>query len=62
MNFGLIENTIIKIMDHSQDNRTFYLEIMGFNRKVAISWDLLQQIVLEEIKEEIKDDEENNKE
>ncbi len=58
MNFGLIENTIIKIMDHSQDNRTFYLEIMGFNRKVAISWDLLQQIVLEEI----KDDEENNKE
>lgn len=49
MNYGLIEDTIIKVIDVSSDNKNFYLEIIGFNRKLAVAVDVLQDIVLEEI-------------
>ncbi|MCS7165922.1 MAG: hypothetical protein RMJ51_06615 [Candidatus Calescibacterium sp.] len=55
MNYGLIENTIIKVIDISSDNKNFYLEVVGFNRKLAIAIDILQDIILEEV----KDDKEN---
>lgn len=49
MNYGLIEDTLIKIIDKSIDNKTFYIEIIGFNRKIAISSELISEIILEEV-------------
>jgi len=49
MNYGLIENTTIKVVDKSPDNKTLFLEIIDFNRKIAISMDHLENFVLEEL-------------
>lgn len=48
MNYGIIEEAVIRILDKSIDEKTIYLEVMGFNRKIAISSDLLNKIILEE--------------
>lgn len=52
MNYGLIENSIVKVIDKSSDNKTFFLEIVGFNRKIAISSEYLSNLVLEEINDQ----------
>ncbi|MCS7244348.1 MAG: hypothetical protein RMJ36_06425 [Candidatus Calescibacterium sp.] len=49
MNYGLIEDTLLRVIDKSSDNKNFYLEVIGFNRKIAISVEFLQDIVLEEV-------------
>ncbi|MEN3015614.1 MAG: hypothetical protein ABDH21_06145 [bacterium] len=54
MNYGLIENAIIKIIDKSIDNKTIFIEIMGFNRKIAISEEFLNEIILTEFDENLK--------
>lgn len=51
MNYGIMEEILLKIIDKSPDQKTVFIEIMGFNRKIAISSDMLNKLVLEKIEE-----------
>lgn len=52
MNYGIMEEILLKIIDKSPDQETVFIEVMGFNRKIAISSDMLDKLILEKIKEE----------
>ncbi len=59
MNYGLIEGNLIKIIDKISTGKTIYLEIIGFNRKLALSDELINNIILEDVKNtEFTDDNE----
>lgn len=49
MNYGIIEDILLKVIDISPDQETFYIEIMGFNKKIAISSEMLDKLILEKI-------------
>ncbi|MFN3996047.1 MAG: hypothetical protein ACK4GR_05925 [bacterium] len=53
MNYGIMEEILLKIIDKSPDQETVYIEIMGFNRKIAISSDMLDKLILEKVEEKI---------
>ncbi|MCS6955498.1 MAG: hypothetical protein NZM44_04010, partial [Candidatus Calescibacterium sp.] len=54
MNYGLIEDVLLRVIDKSSDNKNFYLEVIGFNRKIAISVEFLQDMILEEVSDDKK--------
>lgn len=49
MNYGLIENIIIKIISLSVDGNTIYIEVPDLKRKLTLSKELINDLELIEI-------------
>ncbi|MGC8814872.1 MAG: hypothetical protein ACP5O4_01540 [bacterium] len=49
MNYGLIENIVIKIISLSIDGNTIYIEIPDLKRKLALSKELINDLELIEV-------------
>ncbi len=49
MNYGLMENIIIKIISMSLDGNTIYIEVPDLKRKLALSKELINDLELIEL-------------
>lgn len=54
MNYGLMENIIIKIISMSLDGNTIYIEVPDLKRKLALSKELINYLELIELIDEFK--------
>lgn len=54
MNYGLMENIIIKIISMSLDGNTIYIEVPDLKRKLALSKELINDLELIELIDEFK--------
>ncbi len=60
MNYGLIENIIIKIISMSLDGNTIYIEVPDLKRKLALSKELIEDLELIELSDDFKNNFNNN--
>ncbi len=56
MNYGLIENIVIKIISISLDGNTIYIEVPDLKRKLALSKELITDLELIELDNDFKND------